>query len=202
VTELKGYRDQLAKPYFTDEATISRLVREAYDREHFDLRTRHIFVKLAPDALPKDTLEAWQKISKIRERLMNGEAFEKVASEVSEDPSARDREANQQHPFLPGNRGDLGYFTVFDYVYSFESGAYNTNPGKYPDYQDRVWLSPDQSYNQKGSTWESDRCTHLHGHPEKCFAYRFITYSRKDRFRLPQTAGWRKVGRYCKKVFR
>ena len=130
VTELKGYRDQLAKPYFTDEATIGRLVREAYDREHFDLRTRHIFVKLAPDALPKDTLEAWQKISKIRERLMNGEAFEKVAAEVSEDPSARDREANQQHPFLPGNRGDLGYFTVFDYVYSFESGAYNTEPGK------------------------------------------------------------------------
>ena len=130
VNELKGYRDQLAKPYFTDEATIGRLIREAYDREHFDLRTRHIFVKLAPDALPKDTLEAWQKISKIRERLMNGEAFEKVAAEVSEDPSVRDREANQQHPFLPGNHGDLGYFTVFDYVYSFESGAYNTEPGK------------------------------------------------------------------------
>ncbi len=130
VTELKGYRDQLAKPYFTDEATIDRLVREAFDREQFDLRTRHIFVKLAPDALPKDTLVAWQKISKIRERLMNGEPFEKVATETSEDPSARDREANQQHPFLPGNHGDLGYFTVFDYVYSFESGAYHTEQGK------------------------------------------------------------------------
>ena len=28
VNELKGYRDQLAKPYFTDQATIDRLVRE------------------------------------------------------------------------------------------------------------------------------------------------------------------------------
>jgi peptidyl-prolyl cis-trans isomerase SurA len=130
VTELKGYRDQLAKPYFIDQPTIDRLVREAYDREQFDLRARHIFVKLAPDALPKDTLEAWQKISKIRERIMNGESFEQVAAEQSEDPSARDREANQQHPFLRGNRGDLGYFTVFDFVYSFESGAYNTEPGK------------------------------------------------------------------------
>ena len=130
VTELKGYRDQLAKPYFTDQATIDRLVKEAYDREQFDLRARHIFVKLAPDALPKDTMEAWQKISKIRERLMNGESFEQVAAEQSEDPSARDREANQQHPFLRGNRGDLGYFTVFDFVYSFESGAYNTESGK------------------------------------------------------------------------
>jgi peptidyl-prolyl cis-trans isomerase SurA len=130
VTELKGYRDQLAKPYFTDEATIDRLIREAYDRGKSDLRTRHIFVKLASDALPKDTLEAWQKISKLRERIMNGEAFEKVATESSEDPSARKREANQQHPFLAGNHGDLGYFTVFDYVYSFESGAYNTAPEK------------------------------------------------------------------------
>jgi peptidyl-prolyl cis-trans isomerase SurA len=130
LTELKGYRDQLAKPYFTDEGTIDRLVKEAFDREHYDLRTRHIFVKLAPDALPKDTLEAWQKISKIRERLMNGESFEALATEASEDPSARDREANQQHPFLAGNHGDLGYFTVFDYVYSFENGAYNTETGK------------------------------------------------------------------------
>lgn len=130
VTELKGYRDQLAKPYFTDQATIDRLVKEAYDREQFDLRARHIFVKLAPDASPKDTIEAWQKISKMRERIINGGAFEQVAFEESEDPSARDREANQQHPFLHGNCGDLGYFTVFDFVYPFESGAYNTEVGK------------------------------------------------------------------------
>ncbi|MCX6243528.1 MAG: peptidylprolyl isomerase [Bacteroidetes bacterium] len=130
VNELKGYRDQLAKPYFSDEATIERLTKEAWDREHFDLRTRHIFIKLAPDALPDDTLQAWQKISKIRERVMNGESFEKVATEASEDPSARDREATQQHPFLPGNHGDLGYFTVFDYVYPFENGAYRTEAGK------------------------------------------------------------------------
>ena len=130
VNELKGYRDQLAKPYFSDEPTIEKLTKEAYDREQFDLRTRHIFVKLAPDALPDDTLQAWQKISKIRERVVNGASFEQIATEASEDPSARDREANQQHPFLPGNHGDLGYFTVFDYVYPFESGAYKTEVGK------------------------------------------------------------------------
>ena len=31
-TELAGYRDQLAKPYFIDEATMDRLMKEAYDR--------------------------------------------------------------------------------------------------------------------------------------------------------------------------
>ncbi|MGA3013319.1 MAG: peptidylprolyl isomerase [Bacteroidales bacterium] len=130
ITELNGYRDQLAKPYFIDQPTIDRLVREAYDREQFDLRARHIFVKLSPDASPKDTMEAWKKIETLRQRVLKGEPFDQVAYEASEDPSARDREANQQHPFLHGNHGDLGYFTVFDFVYPFENGAYNTEPGK------------------------------------------------------------------------
>ena len=53
--------------------------------------------------------------------------FSEAAVEFSEDPSARDREAipNQQG-FRPGNKGDLGYFTVFNMVYPFETAAYST----------------------------------------------------------------------------
>jgi len=130
VTELNGYRDQLAKPYFTDEPTIDRLVNEAYSREQYDLRASHIFIRLKPDALPDDTLAAFKKIQGIRDRILNGESFEKLAIELSDDPSARDRDATPQHPYPKGNHGDLGYFTVFDYVYPFESGAYNTEQGK------------------------------------------------------------------------
>ena len=131
--ELNGYRDQLAKPYFTDEATIDNLINEAYQRSLFDLRASHIFFRLSPDALPADTLAAYQKAMKVKERLKKGESFEKLAFEVSEDPSAQDREANQQHPYIKGNRGDLGYFTVFDMVYPFESGAYNMQVGDVSD---------------------------------------------------------------------
>ena len=35
-----------------------------------------------------------------------------------------------QHPYIKGNRGDLGYFTVFDMVYPFETGAYTHRVGK------------------------------------------------------------------------
>ncbi|MFH1161329.1 MAG: peptidylprolyl isomerase, partial [bacterium] len=129
-TELAGYREQLAKPYFTDEATIDNLITEAYERSKSDVRASHIFIRVRPDALPEDTLIAWQKISQIRERLLNGESFEALALELSEDPSARDREANAQHPFIKGNKGDLGYFTVFDMVYTFETAAYTTDIGK------------------------------------------------------------------------
>lgn len=128
-TELAGYRDQLAKPYFTDEATIDRLVKEAYDRSLTDIRASHIFVRVKADALPEDTLKAFEKITSLRERLMKGEDFGQLAVAESEDPSARDREATPQQPAMKGNHGDLGYFTVFDMVYSFETGAYTTAVG-------------------------------------------------------------------------
>jgi len=128
--ELNGYRDQLAKPYFTDEATLDKLISEAYERSKFDVRASHIFFRLKSDAAPADTLAAYETAIKIRERLINGESFEKLAVAYSEDPSAKDREANQQHPFIKGNKGDLGFFTVFDMVYPFETGAYTTEVGK------------------------------------------------------------------------
>ncbi len=129
-TELNGYRDQLAKPYFTDEATIDRLVKEAWDREHFDLRASHIFLRLKQDASPEDTLTAYQNLVKVRERIMNGESFEKLVAEFSEDPSAKDQEATKTRPLQKGNHGDLGYFTVFDMVYPFETAGYTTALGK------------------------------------------------------------------------
>jgi peptidyl-prolyl cis-trans isomerase SurA len=130
VNELSGYRDQLAQPYLTDAPTMDRLVAEAWERGKTDIRASHIYFRLKADAPPADTLAAYTKAMKVRERIMNGESFGKLAVEFSEDPSAKDREANQQHPFLKGNRGDLGYFTVFDMVYPFETGAYELEDTK------------------------------------------------------------------------
>lgn len=126
VKELDGYREQLAKPYFTDEATLNRLIQEAYERKKTDLRASHIYFKVKADAQAQDTLIAFKKAMEAREKILKGERFDNVVMEYSEDPSAKDREATAQRPFMKGNRGDLGYFTVFDMVYSFESTAYNT----------------------------------------------------------------------------
>lgn len=130
LTELAGYREQLAKPYFIDEPTLNRLIQEAYDREKLDVRASHVYFRLKPDALPADTLAAYNKAVEARGKILNGEPFEKVVVEYSEDPSAKDREATPQHPFMKGNKGDLGYFTVFDMVYPFETAAYTTNVGQ------------------------------------------------------------------------
>ena len=131
IQELDGYRKQLAKPYFNDESVSEALLKEAYERKKTDIRASHILLTLDKNAVPKDTLEAYQRITKIRERALAGEDFAALAAETSEDPSARDMEAiPNQRNFRAGNKGDLGYFSVFDMVYPFETGAYNTAVGE------------------------------------------------------------------------
>jgi peptidyl-prolyl cis-trans isomerase SurA len=117
--ELSGYRKQLAQPYLTDKAVNEKLLQETYTRLQTDVRASHILVKCNENALPKDTLDSYTKIMKIRARILKGENFNKVASEkgISDDPSAKD------------NGGDLGYFTALQMVYPFETAAYNTKIG-------------------------------------------------------------------------
>ncbi len=118
--ELGGYRKQLAQPYLTDKDVNDKLLTETYNRLKEDVHASHILVKVGENALPKDTLESYNKIMKIRARILKGEDFNKVASEkgISDDPSAKD------------NGGDLGYFTALQMVYPFENAAYTTKVGQ------------------------------------------------------------------------
>lgn len=118
IKELAGYRKQLAQPYMTDKDVSDNLVKEAYERMKKDIRASHILFKLAPDALPKDTLAVWNKAIKIREKIMKGSDFTALAKENSEDPSAKD------------NGGDLGFFTGMQMVYPFECAAFSLKPGE------------------------------------------------------------------------
>jgi peptidyl-prolyl cis-trans isomerase SurA len=126
--EYEYYRSQLAQPYMTDEEMSNFLTQEAYQRKLKDIRASHILVKLDINASPDDTLNAYNKILSIRQRILNGEDFGKVAAEVSDDISARDQKNGLKT--VTGNKGDLGYFTVFDMVYPFETAAYSTEIGK------------------------------------------------------------------------
>lgn len=131
VKELGNYRDQLAKPYFSNDDITEELMREAYDRMQYDMNAAHILIKCDAKALPADTLAAYNKAMKIRERILKGEDFSTVAVEMSDDPSARDMaEIPGVRKAYVGNRGELGYFTAFDMVYPFETGVYTTEVGE------------------------------------------------------------------------
>ncbi len=118
INELKGYRKQLAQPYMTDKEVSEGLIQEAYDRMQQDVRASHILLNLSPDALPKDTLAVYNRAIKIRDMILKGADFEKMARDSSNDQSAKE------------NGGDLGYFTGMQMVYPFETAAYTTKPGQ------------------------------------------------------------------------
>jgi len=118
INELKGYRKQLAQPYMTDKDVTDGLIKEAYDRMQKDVRASHILLNLSPDALPKDSLATYNRAIKIRDLILKGADFEKMARDSSNDPSAKE------------NGGDLGYFTGMQMVYPFETAAYTTKPGQ------------------------------------------------------------------------
>lgn len=117
--ELAGYRDQLARPYLVDKSITDSLVREAYSRMQTEIRASHILIKLPADPTPEDTLTAYKKIMGIKAKVQgNPGAFEEMARQMSEDPSAK------------SNGGDLGYFSSLQMVYPFESLVYNTEVGE------------------------------------------------------------------------
>jgi peptidyl-prolyl cis-trans isomerase SurA len=128
--ELNNYRRQLARPYFRDESMTEKLVREAYDRMMYDIRAAHILITLEEHAPPSDTIEAYNRIMEIRQRYLDGEPFGSLAVEYSDDDAARDVPASGNTPPRRGNQGDLGYFTVFNMIYPFETAAYTTAVGE------------------------------------------------------------------------
>jgi peptidyl-prolyl cis-trans isomerase SurA len=68
--ELSGYRKQLAQPYLTDKDVNEQLLNECYDRMKSDVHARHILIQLGENALPKDTIEAYNRAMIIRNYLV------------------------------------------------------------------------------------------------------------------------------------
>ena len=118
VRELSQYRDQLSRQYLAKDQITDELSKEAYERGKEEINASHILILVDFDAMPQDTLAAYNKLKKIRERALKGEDFTELAKKHSEEPNAS----------VSG--GDLGYFSVFQMVYPFETEAYNTKTGE------------------------------------------------------------------------
>lgn len=129
--ELNGYRKQLAKPYLVIEEVNDETVKEVYDRMHTNVRASHILLRLPENASPADTLAVFQKAMKIRNSILRKEiSFADAAVQYSEDPSARNMDMGNGRPPRIGNKGDLGYFGVFDMVYPFEDAVFHLRKGE------------------------------------------------------------------------
>jgi peptidyl-prolyl cis-trans isomerase C len=82
------------------------------------VRASHILLSVAADA-PEATVQEKQKAAQaIAARVKAGEAFDKLASELSEDPSAKQ------------NAGDLNFFTKEQMVPEFSTAAFGMKKGE------------------------------------------------------------------------
>jgi len=117
--ELQNFRSQVAESYLKDDTSLSRLVKEAFERGQTDIRLSHILIPLPKNPTPADTLKAYEKAKMAYEALKKGKKFSEVAIQYSEDPSVRT------------NGGQIGYITVFTLPYELETLAYSTPPGHF-----------------------------------------------------------------------
>jgi peptidyl-prolyl cis-trans isomerase C len=109
------------KAALTDDA-MHKVYDEAVKQmgEQQEVHARHILIRAAPDD-EKASAAAKAKIEAIIVRLKKGEDFEKVAKEVTEDPSGKT------------NGGDLGYFTKDQMVPEFSEVAFKLDKGQISD---------------------------------------------------------------------
>lgn len=115
--EMNTYRKQLAQSYLTDKVLVESLAAEAYQRMQEEVNASHILLSVAEDALPADTLAAYQTALAIRQRAVAGGDFATLARERSQDATTA------------VNGGALGYLSAFSLVYPLETAAYTTPIG-------------------------------------------------------------------------
>lgn len=119
--ECRAYEDDLAKPYLEDTLAFSGICARERERQKIEVRAEHILISVRPNALPVDTLKAYEKALSLRKRVLNGEDFGKIADMFSDDPSVK------------SNHGDLGYFSALQMVSQFEDVAFSLNVGEVSD---------------------------------------------------------------------
>lgn len=118
VNEIETYRGQLARPYLLEREVLDPILRDLYEKKQNMVDASHILVRLGRAASPEEEAAALNKITAIRDSVMNGEDFGDLAYRNSEDPSARGNRI--------GARGRLGYFIGGMMVKAFEDQAYST----------------------------------------------------------------------------
>jgi peptidyl-prolyl cis-trans isomerase SurA len=117
--DLNEYKKNFLSTFLIDKKVVEPNIKDLYDRKKYEVRASHILINLTPTPTPEDSAKAFEKAHQVIERLKNGDSFEQVAMEMSDDPSAKQ------------NGGDLYYFTGGMTVPEFEDVVFKMKKGEY-----------------------------------------------------------------------
>jgi peptidyl-prolyl cis-trans isomerase SurA len=120
ITELAGYRKQLADSYLTDKEVTERLIKEVYDRQDYDVKVRHIVSRFPNRPTEDQIAQAKEKIDAVYAEIKSGKSFVDMAKIHSDDVNTK------------RNGGELSYLTAMlpDGYYEFENAMYTLDEGE------------------------------------------------------------------------
>ncbi|MDA9284438.1 peptidylprolyl isomerase [Flavobacteriaceae bacterium] len=119
--EFEKYRAQLSRNYLFEQKIEQDMALEAYERSKEQINAQHVLIMVDYDALPQDTLVAYNKATEVMKMAKNGADFTDLVLQYSEEPNTKEQ------------KGNLGYFSAFSMLYAFENAAYNTKVGAISD---------------------------------------------------------------------
>lgn len=134
ITDIDKFKDIIRLNYYRTEAVndyakksvTDKQIQKYYDENVYgDISCKHILITpavtddMSDEDKTKADKEALQKAKDIIKKLKNGESFDDLAKEYSDDSSNKDK------------GGDLGYFNTGDMLEEFEKAAFALKKGKY-----------------------------------------------------------------------
>ena len=115
--EIATYTRERARPAFLEAHVTQPVLDTLLQRRLQEVRSRHILVRMDPEAPPADTLQAYRRIHALRDSVMQGANFAALARTASDDPSATQQGQR-------GFEGDLGYLSAGQLVGPYEDAMY------------------------------------------------------------------------------
>lgn len=134
ITDIDKFKDIIRLNYYRTEAVndyakksvTDKQIQKYYDENVYgDISCKHILItpavtdNMSDEDKTKADKDALQKAKDIIKKLKNGESFDDLAKEYSDDTSNKDK------------GGDLGYFNTGDMLEEFEKAAFALKKGKY-----------------------------------------------------------------------
>ena len=115
--DIQNFRDQIKENYLSNENDMQLLIDEAATRSARDLHVIYFSVPVLPNAVPADTMKAYNAAKELYTSLKSGNTdYEKTVAAVSA-------------AHYPAKYSDIGYITAFTVNYNFENVIYNTKVG-------------------------------------------------------------------------